>query len=174
MEACRWRGSNPHGACAPRDFKSLVSAISPHRRSSKRHRTSLQTEELGAAGFLLTPARIAAIAKSVAESSARRKEVVPCGKAAGPIVLNFRYRTQFETGDFQQIPNSQGAPPTFRLRECACQCDSPPVMIRTPDVLPVRRAARCFFVHWEPAILVVEEFPAGAIWFVDDLRCRRA
>ena len=28
----RWRDSNPHGAFAPTDFKSVVSAISPHRR----------------------------------------------------------------------------------------------------------------------------------------------
>ena len=27
----RWRDSNPHGAFAPTDFKSVVSAISPHR-----------------------------------------------------------------------------------------------------------------------------------------------
>ena len=29
----RWRDSNPHGAFAPTDFKSVVSAISPHRLS---------------------------------------------------------------------------------------------------------------------------------------------
>ncbi len=28
----RWRDSNPHGDCSPTDFKSVASAISPHRR----------------------------------------------------------------------------------------------------------------------------------------------
>ena len=28
---CRWRDSNPHTPCGIRDFKSLASAISPHR-----------------------------------------------------------------------------------------------------------------------------------------------
>ena len=31
---CRGRDSNPHGACAPEDFKSSVSAISPPRLST--------------------------------------------------------------------------------------------------------------------------------------------
>jgi hypothetical protein len=33
---CRWRDSNPHGPFGPTDFKSVASAIPPHRRAQKR------------------------------------------------------------------------------------------------------------------------------------------
>src|SRR5689334_16355972 len=33
LEICRWPDSNRHGRLSPTDFKSVASAISPHRRS---------------------------------------------------------------------------------------------------------------------------------------------
>ena len=43
FQGYRWRDSNPHGAFAPTDFKSVVSAISPHRLARQR-RLSLVLE----------------------------------------------------------------------------------------------------------------------------------
>src|SRR5690349_21049306 len=35
LEVCRWRDSNPHGTFVPTDFKSVASAVPPHRLASR-------------------------------------------------------------------------------------------------------------------------------------------
>ena len=47
--ACRWRDSNPHGAFAPTDFKSVVSAISPHRLTARHLLINVPTKPIAAA-----------------------------------------------------------------------------------------------------------------------------